>query len=120
MGNGSDWTDCTGVCDPADGAVGSFNNGTQRYEYRIRWTDVWGDLNPADNATAGFAIIVWDDSCPCAYGWGSLFIDNYVPDTWGHIILPEFSPTAIAVTASLAIPFAIRRRSASRRRAANP
>ena len=119
MGDGAGWVDCTGVCDPFDAMVGNFNNGTQHYEYRIRWTDVWGDLNPALDAVAGFAIVVWDDSC-CVYWWGSAVFSDTAPDTWGHIILPEFSPTVIAVTASLAIPFAIHRRSSSRRRAANP
>jgi hypothetical protein len=120
MGDGAGWIDCTGVCDPADAMVGSFNGGVQHYEYRIRWTDVWGDLNPADDAVAGFAIIVWDDSC-CVYWWGSAVLSDTEPDTWGHIILPEFSVTVIAVTASLAIPFAMGRRSIwRRRRAANP
>ena len=118
MGDGVGWTDCTGVCDPADGAVGSFNNGTQRYEYRIRWTDVWGDLNPAPDAVAGFAIIVWDDSC-CIYWWGNPFwVDDFDPGTWGHIILPEFPVPAVAAVATLALPFAWRRRASSRRRAA--
>ncbi len=109
MGDGGGWVDCTGTCDPLDAAAGSFNNGTERYEFRIRWSDVWGDLNPSANAVAGFAIIVWDDSC-CAYGWGSLFISDFEPDTWGHIILPEFPVHAVAVAATFTIMFVKRRR----------
>ena len=118
MGDGLGWVSCTGVCDPADAAVGSFNNGTQRYEYRIRWTDVWGDLNPPYDAVAGFAIIIYDDSFGF-YWWGSPFLSDTAPDTWGHIILPEFPAPVLAVTASLAIPFVRRWRASSRRRAAN-
>ncbi|HKZ63705.1 MAG TPA: hypothetical protein VJ400_04600 [Thermoplasmata archaeon] len=120
MGNGTGWVDCTGVCDPFDIAAGNFNNGTQNYEFRIRWSDVWGSINPARDAIAGFAIMIWDDSFGL-YWWGSLFVDDSAPDTWGHIILPEFPLPVAAAIATIAFPVARRRgRRFLRGRAANP
>lgn len=119
MGDGSGWVDCTGVCDPGDIAAGSFNGGVEHYEFRIRWSDVWASLNPARDAVAGFAILVWDDSPGFVYAWGSSFVSDFEPNTWGHIILPEFPSQAFAAAVVLVVPSVRRWRTSSRRRAAN-
>jgi len=114
QGNGAFWDFCFD-CDPFNDAAGDFRFGHPNYEFKIRYTDVWGTLNPRPNQVAGFAIVIWDASPPAIYSWGSAAVDENVPNTWGHIIIPEFPAMAVAAGTAI-IPLAFLGRSRGRNR----
>ena len=108
------WDICVD-CYPFNTAAGEFRGGHENYEFEISYWDVWGTDMPRDNQVAGFAIVIWDEGFgfPAVYWWGSPFVDPDVPDTWGHIIIPEFPIPVMAAGAAIAV-LGLRRRSPRR------
>ncbi len=113
-GDGTGWTSCGSDCDPGDQATGAFTNGEEVYEFRIRYSDVWGTNSPSGNQRAGFAIQAHNEDASADYTWGSTNVDENVPNTWGHIDIPELPGFAFLAAVAGAV-FARRRR-----RPANP
>lgn len=103
-GDGLTWVLC-GVCDPGNAAQGGFVTGIgESYEFRVRYTDMWGTITPPPDAVAGFMLAVWDSDLAVAYGWGSSFLDDSNPDTWGHIFIPEFPTALLAIGGAILVP----------------
>lgn len=109
MGTGTDWTACDNSCDSGDNGAGAFTGGVEVYEFQIRFSDVWGRNDPSADQRAGFAIVANDQDANQAYSWGSDFTDENVPNSWGHLDIPE-SPLAAAAVAILALPLLGRHR----------
>jgi hypothetical protein len=112
-GDGVGWIDCTS-CDAGNAAEGNFSGTDQVYEFKIRFSDVWGTNNPSANQVAGFAIVAHDEDVSVDYAWGSDNVDQDVPDTWGHLEIPEFSIGIAAPALILLILVAGRRRRRTR------
>jgi len=117
-GNGTAWVDCGTDCDAGDIAQGNYSGTDEIYEFRIRFSDVWGNNTPSDNQTAGFAIVAYDSDTATNYSWGNDNVDENVPDTWGHLEIPEFPSTLAMAAVTFGILGVVRRR--RRGRAANP
>ena len=109
MGDGTGWVPCGLTCDPGDIARGRFDTGVEQYEFRIRYIDVWGTNAPSRSQVAGFAVVVFDAPI-LIYTWGSTAVDDTNPDSWGHIIIPEFPSVVVALAVALIIPLTWRRR----------
>jgi len=103
------WIACT-VCDPTNQGVASFNGVRVIYEYAIRYTDIWGTLTPSSNQVAGFGVAAVDGPLGSYFWWGSSLMDYGVPDTWGHLAIPEFPLPAVAAAAGLLLPLVRRMR----------
>ena len=111
-GDGFLWVSPCGVCDPGDAAAADFRGGGGGhpvFEFKIRYADVWGTNTPVGTRVAGFAVLAWNDSIFATYTWGSTAVDDSVPATWGHIIIPEFPTPALAALAAIVIPVVRRR-----------
>ena len=108
-GDGVWWIACT-VCDPTNQGVASFNGVRVIYEYAIRYTDIWGTLTPSSNQVAGFGVAAVDGPLGSYFWWGSSLMDYGVPDTWGHLAIPEFPLPAVAAAAGLLLPLVRRMR----------
>lgn len=98
-GTGSGWTKKGVSYDPGDLGANTFN-GMEQYEFRIRYSDVWRTNAPTPGTTAGFAIVVLERGSYTFYRWGSSAVNENVPDTWGHLVLPipEFPVPLVAVS----------------------
>ena len=98
-GTGSGWTKKGVIRDPGDVGANTFS-GVQQYEFRIRYSDVWGTNAPTPGTTSGFAIVVLERGLYTFYRWGSSAVNENVPDTWGHLVLPipEFPVPLVAVS----------------------
>lgn len=109
-GTGSAWTACGGAC-YLPSAAGAFNNSRQVYEFNISFWDVWGTNTTSANQVAGFAIQAYNDATALIYKWGSDNVAQNVPDTWGHLEIPEFADVApVAIAVLLLVPWFRRRR----------
>ncbi|TLZ66750.1 MAG: hypothetical protein E6K16_01755 [Methanobacteriota archaeon] len=112
-GNGATWVPCVAPdCDTTNNtAAGAFQTDHEVYEFKIRAKDVWGSDNPAQGKTSGFAIIAFNASEAKDYTWGSATPpSDLVPDSWGHILAPEFHDLVVPVAVVGVIYFIARRR----------
>lgn len=109
-GDGAGWVACGTDC-ASNAAEGKFTGGHEVYEFRIAFTDVWGTSSPNPGQTAGFAVIGFDTTGSNTYTWGSNSPpDDLKPNTWGHIVAPEFHDILVPVTVVGVIYFVARRR----------
>ena len=111
-GDGNQWVACGDPdCDTGNEAAGAFTGGHEVYEFKIAFANVWGTTTPSDGQTAGFAVRAVDITGAATYTWGSTDPpDDLVPETWGHILVPEFSDMIVPIAVVVVIYFIARRR----------
>jgi len=113
MGNGVTWVACVDPdCDTTNNtAAGAFQTDHEVYEFKIRAQNVWGTDSPPQGKTSGFAVIAFNASNLINYTWGSATPpSDLVPDSWGHILAPEFQDILVPVAVVGVIYFIARRR----------
>jgi len=77
------------------------------FEFAIHQDDAWSDVSLA----AGLAVRTHDgDGVTPDRTWGSDAVDTEDPDSWGHILAPEFHDLLVPVAVVGVIYFVARRR----------
>jgi hypothetical protein len=109
-GDGLNWVNCDSAgCTDGDLGMAKFYLSDQNYEFQIMQSNVWG----SGFHRAGFAIHMHNDTFPATnYWWGSWVVDINVPNTWGHLDIPEFPAilVPILIVVAVARPWRKRRR----------
>jgi hypothetical protein len=113
MGNGVTWVACVlPDCDTTNNtAQRGFQASHDVYEFKVRAKNVWGTDTPGQGKTSGFAVIAFNASEAKDYTWGSATPpSDLVPNSWGHILAPEFHDIILPVAVVGVIYFVARRR----------